>query len=118
MTIQLEALRTNDPEERDSGIRQAWAFAHPDKRAMTGPLASFTRMLKGPYYSPLLNHRRHSFAEIGRARGQVEYRVLLEDRGGRMLGLFWVVRKAAEAPFEGCWMTTAVTPPLPAGRGT
>ena len=117
VAIQLNALRSNNPDERDSGIRLAWAFAHPENRAKTGPLTSFARMLKGPYYSPLLNHRHHVFAEIGRAPGQVEYRVLMEDRNGRMLAFFWVVKKAVEAPFTDCWMTVAVTPPLPAGRG-
>ncbi len=38
--IQLEALQANNSPNTDAGIAQAWAFAHPENRAQTGPVAA------------------------------------------------------------------------------
>jgi hypothetical protein len=36
VAIQLLALQRNDTPEPDYGIRQTWAFAHPQNRVMQG----------------------------------------------------------------------------------
>ena len=35
--IQLNALKKNNQPKKNSGIRQTWAFAHPDNKKFTGP---------------------------------------------------------------------------------
>ena len=42
VVIQLDALQAN-AAENDAGIAQAWAFAHPDNKRMTGPLPRFAQ---------------------------------------------------------------------------
>ena len=55
--IQLEALKNND--EKDTGIKQTWLFAHPDNKKMTGPYPRFRVMLYDVHYKILLNHFSH-----------------------------------------------------------
>ena len=116
VSIQLEALMANGMTKGDLGIRQTWAFAHPDNRERTGPLANFTDVIKHSPYALLLDHHRHSITEIQRVQNMVKYRVLMEDHRGRRLRLLWVVEKVREAPFAGCWMTTIVSPPVMVGH--
>lgn len=116
--IQLRALMENDTPEADFGISQTWAFAHPDNRAVTGPLAGFAQMMKGPYYNALINHRSHTISEMNRTRDWVQFKVMMEDRMGRVLAFLWVVKQVKTAPYADCWMTSAVSAPVPAGQGS
>ena len=45
VAIQMTSLKHNDLDEPDFGIRQTWAFAHPQNRRLTGPLPRFAMML-------------------------------------------------------------------------
>ena len=116
--IQLEALQNNDTPDLDFGIRQTWAFAHPDNREMTGPLDRFTTMIKNPAYAPLLNHKRHTVTEQNRSTSWIQFKVLMEDEDGQVLGFAWVVKQAATPPYENCWMTTSVSAPVQVGQGS
>lgn len=118
VAIQLEALMANDTPAPDDGIRQTWAFAHPDNRVVTGPLGRFITMMKTPAYEPLINHRRHTITEQNRAREWVQFKVLMEDRGGRVLAFAWVVKKVKTGTYKDCWMTSAVSAPVLAGQGS
>jgi len=118
VAIQLRALQENDLPETDHGIRQTWAFAHPANRAATGPLERFATMIKGATYRDLLNHRSHTITLRQQAADRAQFEVLMEDEKGRVLSFIWVVKKAREAPFEDCWMTSAVTAPTLAGQGS
>ncbi|MCE2516640.1 MAG: DUF4864 domain-containing protein [Alphaproteobacteria bacterium] len=118
VAIQLDALMRNDSPDADDGIRQTWAFAHPDNRKVTGPLGRFIEMMKTPAYEPLLNHRRHTITEQNRAREWVQFKVLMEDRGGRVLAFAWVVKKVKSGEYKDCWMTSAVSAPVLAGQGS
>ena len=41
LMIQLNSLQNNNVPYKDAGIKQAWEFAHPDNKKMTGPLEKF-----------------------------------------------------------------------------
>ena len=116
--IQLEALKNNDSPSPDFGIKQTWAFAHPDNRAVTGPFNRFAEMIKNPAYKALLNHKRHTVTEQNRSTKWIQFKVLMEDEDGQVLGFAWVVKKATTAPFEDCWMTTGVSAPVLSGQGS
>ena len=58
--IQLLALKNNDKIYSNSGIEQAWNFAHPNNKKITGPLDKFISMIQGEGYKMLLNHLEHS----------------------------------------------------------
>ena len=111
--IQLEALRDNDDPAPDAGIEQVWAFAHPDNRAMTGPLPRFKRMIKGSGYGVLINHTRAEIVALGEGSSRAVYRVRVVARDGGFYQFRWQLRKASIDAGE-AWMTTGVTP----GRDT
>ena len=46
LTIQLNSLKNNNNPYKDAGIEQAWEFAHPNNKVMTGPLGKFKKMIK------------------------------------------------------------------------
>jgi len=112
---QLSALQANDTPEPDAGITQTWAFAHPDNKRMTGPLPRFAQMIKGPLYRMLLDHRAHEVEEVSRTDDQAVFAVTVTSQSGRVVVYQWSVAKVAEGEDAGAWMTTAVSPPVPAG---
>ena len=116
VAIQLTALQTNNAERTDDGIEQTWVFAHPSNKRMTGPLPRFTRMVKGPRYNMLLNHRTHQIEEALRAESQVAFKVTVVSKNGDAYECQWTVEKVAEGSQAGAWMTTAVTAPQRLGQ--
>ena len=44
LKIQLQSLRNNNMPYKDAGIEQAWEFAHPNNKIVTGPLSNFKKM--------------------------------------------------------------------------
>lgn len=118
VAIQLSALQSNDEPSPDQGIRQTWAFAHPDNRAMTGPLDRFAGMIRSQTYGVLLDHRQHTITLKNEAREWVQFEVLIEDSRGRALSFYWVVKKVEGGEFADCWMTSAVSPPSLVGQGS
>ena len=111
--IQLEALRDNDDPVSDAGIEQVWAFAHPDNRAMTGPLPRFKRMIKGSGYGVLINHTRAEVVALAEGGNRAAYQVRVVARDGGFYRFRWQLEKASLDAGE-AWMTTGVTP----GRDT
>lgn len=113
--IQLEALQDNDSPEADAGIRQTWAFAHPDNKEMTGPLSRFTRMIESPRYSMLLNHRSHEIDRVEKTDDRAVFAVTVTDAQGKVVGYRWEVARVRDGDHAGAWMTVAVSPPMDAG---
>ncbi|RZU99546.1 DUF4864 domain-containing protein [Spiribacter vilamensis] len=111
--IQLRALSDNDDPVPDAGIEQVWAFAHPDNRAVTGPLPRFKRMIKGRGYGVLINHSRAEVEALGEGPNRAVYRVRVVARDGGFHRFRWQLEKASLDAGE-AWMTTGVTP----GRDT
>ncbi|ADE40291.1 DUF4864 domain-containing protein [Candidatus Puniceispirillum marinum] len=116
--IQLTGLQNNDNPERDFGIRQTWAFAHPGNRRMTGPYPRFAQMIRSPSYIEMIDHASHSISLAKQGEGWQQFDVLMETKGGNVLFFSWVVEKVTEGECKGCWMTTAVSAPSPAGQGS
>ena len=118
VAIQLKALQFNDSPERDFGIFQTWAFAHPRNRAATGPLPRFSSMIKGPSYGKMLNHSRHEISPVMVGPDIAQFDVLLETESGKILLFQWGVEKVKSGEFAGSWMTVAVSMPRLAGQGS
>jgi hypothetical protein len=112
---QLSALQRNDSPEVDAGIAQTRAFAHPDNKRVTGPLPRFAQMIKGPQFHMLLDHRAHEIQEIARTDDAVAFAVTVTAGSGEVVIYQWQVGKVADGEHAGAWMTTAVSPPIPAG---
>ena len=114
--IQLIGLMENDKDFKDSGIEQTWNFAHPDNKKITGPLTNFKMMIKGNSYNMLLNHLSHKITELGSSDKWAQFEVTILDKDKIYHKFNWQVEKYTDdGPLKGCWLTTAVSNPIPLG---
>ena len=114
--IQLVALMDNDKKYEDSGIEQTWNFAHPTNKKNTGPLPNFKMMIKGNSYQMLINHISHTVTELGSSDNWAQFEVVILDKEKIYHKFNWQVEKfTLEGPLQGCWLTTAVSNPIPLG---
>ena len=114
--IQLKALQKNNSPFDDAGIEQTWEFAHPNNQRITGPLDRFKRMLKGDSYSMLIDHAENSVTEIYKSKTTATYEVVVLDKDKKYFKFKWQVEKNnKEGNLLDCWLTTAVSQPIPMG---
>ena len=114
--IQLSALMKNDTPYKDRGIIQTWEFAHPDNQKMTGPLERFKNMIKTDSYSMLLNHSNHEISEVYMSNKVATFEVIVMDREKKYYKFKWQVEKYnGEGVLKDCWLTSAVSQPMPLG---
>ena len=114
--IQLIALMKNDNPYKDYGIIQTWVFAHPNNQKATGPIEKFKNMIKTDTYSMLLNHVDHEVIEIYTSKDVATYEVTVLDIEKKYYKFKWQVEKYnAEGFLKDCWLTTAVSQPIPLG---
>lgn len=116
VVIQLNALMKNDSPYKDRGIEQTWEFAHPNNQRMTGPLDRFKRMLKGASYSMLIDHKENTVTEIYKSSTMATYEVVVLDKDKQYFKFKWKVEKNnKDGNLLDCWLTTAVSQPIPMG---
>ena len=113
---QLKAMQTNDVPERNAGIRQVWEFAHPVNRRMTGPFENFAMMMKGPFYTPLINHSSYSIKPVKKTANAAAFDVDVTSSSGLVLRYRWLVERAFGGGLDGSWMTVSVSVAQPNGR--
>ena len=113
--IQLEALRSND--EQDRGISVAFRFASPANRDNTGPLSRFIAMIEHGPYAVMLDFRHADYGPVEIVDDQARQRVTLT--GARASTTYWFfLSRQSEEPYVDCWMTDAVYIEQPAGQIT
>ena len=114
--IQLSALMKNDNPYKDSGIIQTWEFAHPNNQNITGPLEKFKNMIKTDSYSMLINHSNHEILEVYMSSKIATFEVTVLDDEKKYYKFKWQVEKYdREGQLKNCWLTTAVSQPIPLG---
>ena len=114
--IQLVGLMDNDRDFKDSGIEQTWNFAHPDNKKITGPLPNFKMMIKGNSYNMLLNHLSHKITELRSSDKRAQFEVIILDKDKIYHKFNWQIEKyTVDGPLKDCWLTTAVSNPIPLG---
>ena len=114
--IQLSALMKNDNPYKDRGIIQTWEFAHPNNQKITGPLEKFKNMIKTDSYSMLINHSNHEILEVYMSSKIATFEVTVLDNEKKYYKFKWQVEKyAKEGSLKDCWLTTAVSQPVPLG---
>ena len=112
--IQLSSLMKNNEPYLNAGIEQTWEFAHPSNRAFTGPLQRFTKMMYTPSYAVMLDHSKHDILEVKLDNNTAYFFIELTSSDGKMFGFKWTLEKVMEdGMFKDCWMTTAVSTPMP-----
>tara|TARA_B100000287_G_scaffold2447_1_gene2427 strand:- start:1024 stop:1509 length:486 start_codon:yes stop_codon:yes gene_type:complete len=114
--IQLSALMKNDFPNKDSGIVQTWEFAHPNNQKVTGPIERFKNLLKTDSYSMLLNHSNHEVLEVYKSDKTATFEVTVLDKEKKYYKFKWQVEKyKIDGTLKNCWLTTAVSQPIPLG---
>ena len=114
--IQLSALMKNDNPYKDRGIIQTWEFAHPNNQKITGPLEKFKNMIKTDSYSMLINHSNHEILEVYMSSKIATFEVTVPDDEKKYYKFKWQVEKYdREGQLKDCWLTTAVSQPIPLG---
>ena len=112
--IQLSSLMNNNEPYLNAGIEQTWEFAHPSNRAFTGPIQRFTQMMYAPSYAVMLNHKKHDIIEVKLDKNIADFFIELTSTDGKIFGFKWTLEKVKEeGGFKDCWMTTAVSTPMP-----
>ena len=118
VSIQMMALQNNDIVGDDLGLRQTWVFAHPNNKAVTGPYDRFAQMLRNPSYAPIINHRNFEIIDKKEETDQVQFLIEMETPENQLYRFVWVVKMVTEGDEVGCWMTAAVSAPMPAGEAS
>ena len=114
--IQLRGLMNNDKPIKDNGIEQTWQFAHPNNKKYTGPIEKFKIMLKGESYSMLLDHIENQVTEVYISENVATFEVVVLDKDKKYYKFKWQVEKFnKDGPLKNCWLTTAVSQPIPMG---
>ena len=75
--IQLTALKNNNKQSKNDGIKQTWIFAHPENKRFTGPYERFEKMILGDQYKILLNHTSHKINLITSSEENYIYNIEL-----------------------------------------
>ena len=117
VSIQLNALKDNNNPFLNAGVAQTWEFAHPSNRKYTGPLENFTKMMYAPSYVIILDHIDHNIIYVLVRDFIAHYFVEMTDKEGNKFGFTWTLEKVIEeSEFKDCWMTVAVSQPLPLAK--
>ena len=117
ISIQLNALKDNNNPYLNAGVVQTWEFAHPSNRKYTGPLENFVKMMSSPSYFIMLDHTDHNIISVSDRDFITYFFVEITDKEGNKFGFTWTLEKViTERKFKECWMTTAVSQPLPLAK--
>ena len=117
ISIQLNALKDNNNPYLNAGVVQTWEFAHPSNRKYTGPLENFVKMMSSPSYFIMLDHTDHNIISVSDRDFITYFFVEIIDKEGNKFGFTWTLEKViTESKFKDCWMTIAVSQPLPLAK--
>ena len=108
VSIQVDALATNDDPFENAGIGTAYNFASPGNRRATGPFDRFVRMVKGPQYAPMVDHVEATKGLIERSGTRAEQRVTLTGPEGRTVTYVFGLSEQSGGEFDDCWLTDRV----------
>lgn len=106
--IQVTALDNNDPTT-DEGINTTWQFLAPTYRQSFGTYTTFADAIIVSY-RPLLTARAVAYGPLDRDGSVATQRVSVLGPDGTTTSYTWRVENQTTAPYEGCWMTTGITP--------
>ena len=106
--IQVTALDNNDPTT-DAGINTTWRFLAPTYRQSFGSYRTFVDTA-ATSYRPVITARTVAYGPLDRDGDVATQRVTVLGLGNSTTSYTWRVENQTTAPYEGCWMTTDITP--------
>ena len=112
LMIQLNSLKNNNIPYKDAGIEQAWEFAHPNNKKITGPLKKFKQMIYSESYEILLSHINNEITIIKETDNISVYKIFILSKSKKKYYYIWQVEKVLiNGKLKNCWMTTSVSTP-------
>ena len=110
--IQLSSLKNNNIPYKDAGIEQTWEFAHPNNKAITGPLDKFKKMIYSESYKILISHQSAEITILKETENISVYKVTILTKNKKKYYYIWQVEKVlSEGKLKNCWMTSSVSSP-------
>lgn len=106
--IQVTALDNNDPTT-DAGINTTWRFLAPAYRQSFGTYRNFVDTAATSYRS-VVTARTVAYGPLDRGGDVATQRVTVVGLSNSTTSYTWRVENQTSAPYEGCWMTTGITP--------
>ena len=74
-------------------------------------------MMYAPSYVIILDHIDHNIISVSERDFIIHFFVEITDKEGNKFGFTWTLEKViTESQFKDCWMTTAVSQPLPLAK--
>ena len=117
LMIQLNSLKDNNKPYKDAGIEQAWEFAHPNNKKITGPLDKFKEMIYGENYKILISHENTEITILKEKEDISVFKVIVLTKNKEKYYYIWQVEKVLlEGELKNCWMTTSVSNPRYVGE--
>ena len=112
LLIQLNSLKNNNFPYKDAGIEQAWEFAHPNNKKITGPLKKFKQMIYSNNYEMLIGHENSKIIILNEDINKLTYKVYILSKNKKKYFYIWQIEKVLlEGSLKNCWMTTMVSGP-------
>ena len=112
LLIQLNSLKNNNTPYTDAGIEQTWEFAHPNNKAITGPLEKFKQMIYSESYEILIKHENSEIIILKETENVSTYKVIILSKDKKKYYYIWQVEKVLfDGSLKNCWMTTSVSNP-------
>ena len=112
LLIQLNSLKNNNTPYTDAGIEQTWEFAHPNNKAITGPLEKFKQMIYSESYKILISHENSEVIILKETENISVYKVIILSKDKKKYYYIWQVEKVLlDGGLKNCWMTTSVSNP-------
>ena len=112
LMIQLSSLKNNNIPYKDAGIEQTWEFAHPNNKAITGPLDKFKKMIYSKNYKILISHQSTEITILKETENISVYKVTILTKNKKKYYYIWQVEKVlSEGKLKNCWMTSSVSSP-------
>ncbi len=108
--IVMNALQRNDDRGTDSGIAITFNFASPTNKRITGPLARFIPMVKGPVYGLMIKHRGASYEKLKVDGDTARVDVIIRTTAGTFQGFRFELSRQRGNAYEDSWMTDSVVP--------
>lgn len=108
--LQVAALR--EFRHNDMALLQCYCLASPANRSVTGPLNRFAAMVRQPQFEALVLADHSLVGPPVMRGGQAAVLVTVVDANRRASVFRFVLSRQHGEPFDGCWMTDAVTPDM------
>jgi hypothetical protein len=115
--IVIDALANNNHPFPDAGIETTFNFASPANKVHTGPLERFVKLVKGPVFGKMINHRDSTLSEVV-VEGDKAVR-LVQIVGANNETLYFAFRLGLQqqGDYAGMWLTEDVWPlEIPGGE--